>query len=610
MQAQLGFCGGSSGDPIFTETFGSGISNNALPSGTTTYNFINGFPDDGFYTVSNGTFGNFFDWHQIQDHTINDTNGKCLIVNAATAPGEFYKTTISGLCETTTYQFSAWLINLARLGGFCSSQPGGTIPINVRFEIWDSTDTNRLAFGDTGNIIDVSVPIWENYGLVFQTLAGQNTVILKMINNGAGGCGNDLAIDDIEFKSCGDMVTVTDNTNNSSVNLCSTQTPFLTTLMATPDFSVYNSHFYQWQQSVDSINWNDIIGENSQTLSVSISNSSYYRAKIAEVAVNLTNPLCVSFSDEYEININQLPARPSLTCWQMATINATNCSWDVTGVQPTQPIALNCWDNFLFDALSCTWVNNGDQDLQPLSLNCWDNYQFNTGSCSWDNMGSQPVKIIEKTVELCSNSMVTLQAQTNITNPSFTWSTNQISTSIMVNTSGLYSVEISGDNCTFETIIFNVIDIEDPVIESVISNGNNIVITTQNTGDFLYALDDNIFQLDNTFYNVEGGLYNIFVKQQNCSTAVSLEYLHFYIPKYFTPNNDGVNDGFDLSGIELYDSSQVSIFDRYGKLLKFSRNTSFSWDGTYNNKPMPTDDYWYVVIIDNQKFMGNFTLKR
>lgn len=610
MQAQLGFCGGSSGDPIFTETFGSGTSNNALPSGSTTYNFINGFPDDGFYTVSNGTFGNFFDWHQIQDHTINDTNGKCLIVNAATAPGEFYKTTISGLCETTTYQFSAWLINLARLGGFCSSQPGGTIPINVRFEIWDSTDTNRLAFGDTGNIIDVSVPIWENYGLVFQTLAGQNTVILKMINNGAGGCGNDLAIDDIEFKSCGDMVTVTDNTNNSSVNLCSTQTPFLTTLMATPDFSVYNSHFYQWQQSVDSINWNDIIGENSQTLSVSISNSSYYRAKIAEVAVNLTNPLCVSFSDEYEININQLPARPSLTCWQMATINATNCSWDVTGVQPTQPIALNCWDNFLFDALSCTWVNNGDQDLQPLSLNCWDNYQFNTGSCSWDNMGSQPVKIIEKTVELCSNSMVTLQAQTNITNPSFTWSTNQISTSIMVNTSGLYSVEISGDNCTFETIIFNVIDIEDPVIESVISNGNNIVITTQNTGDFLYALDDNIFQLDNTFYNVEGGLYNIFVKQQNCSTAVSLEYLHFYIPKYFTPNNDGVNDGFDLSGIELYDSSQVSIFDRYGKLLKFSRNTSFSWDGTYNNKPMPTDDYWYVVIIDNQKFMGNFTLKR
>lgn len=610
MQAQLGFCGGSSGDPIFTETFGSGTSNNALPSGSTTYNFINGFPDDGFYTVSNGTFGNFFDWHQIQDHTINDTNGKCLIVNAATAPGEFYKTTISGLCETTTYQFSAWLINLARLGGFCSSQPGGTIPINVRFEIWDSTDTNRLAFGDTGNIIDVSVPIWENYGLVFQTLAGQNTVILKMINNGAGGCGNDLAIDDIEFKSCGDMVTVTDNTNNSSVNLCSTQTPFLTTLMATPDFSVYNSHFYQWQQSIDSINWNDIIGENSQTLSVSISNSSYYRAKIAEVAVNLTNPLCVSFSDEYEININQLPARPSLTCWQMATINATNCSWDVTGVQPTQPIALNCWDNFLFDALSCTWVNNGDQDLQPLSLNCWDNYQFNTGSCSWDNMGSQPVKIIEKTVELCSNSMVTLQAQTNITNPSFTWSTNQISTSIMVNTSGLYSVEISGDNCTFETIIFNVIDIEDPVIESVISNGNNIVITTQNTGDFLYALDDNIFQLDNTFYNVEGGLYNIFVKQQNCSTAVSLEYLHFYIPKYFTPNNDGVNDGFDLSGIELYDSSQVSIFDRYGKLLKFSRNTSFSWDGTYNNKPMPTDDYWYVVIIDNQKFMGNFTLKR
>ena len=58
----MGFCAGNSGDPIFTETFGTGTTNNALPVGTTTYTYINGFPNDGFYTVSNGTFGNNFDW--------------------------------------------------------------------------------------------------------------------------------------------------------------------------------------------------------------------------------------------------------------------------------------------------------------------------------------------------------------------------------------------------------------------------------------------------------------------------------------------------------------------------------------------------------------------
>ena len=38
--------------------------------------------------------------------------------------------------KTTTYEFSAWLINLVIANSFCSTQPSGTIPINVRFEIW------------------------------------------------------------------------------------------------------------------------------------------------------------------------------------------------------------------------------------------------------------------------------------------------------------------------------------------------------------------------------------------------------------------------------------------------------------------------------------------
>ena len=55
MYAQLGFCQGNSGDPIFTETFGTGASNTPLPAGTTTYTFANTNPQDGFYTVSNNT---------------------------------------------------------------------------------------------------------------------------------------------------------------------------------------------------------------------------------------------------------------------------------------------------------------------------------------------------------------------------------------------------------------------------------------------------------------------------------------------------------------------------------------------------------------------------
>ncbi len=148
------------------------------------------------------------------------------------------------------------------------------------------------------------------------------------------------------------------------------------------------------------------------------------------------------------------------------------------------------------------------------------------------------------------------------------------------------------------------------MLNGIVSNGIDIIITTANSGDFLYSLDGIIFQSNNIFYDVEGGLYTIYVKNRDCDTTINIQHLHFYIPKFFTPNNDGINDTFNLSGIENYGGTQVAIFDRYGKLLKFSRNVSFEWDGTYNSQNMPSGDYWYHIIIKEQQFSGHFALKR
>ena len=173
MQAQLGFCGGSSGDPIFTEDFGSGTTNGpALPPGTTSYNFTTGTPNDGDYTISSTT--DYFNWIDVQDHTPLDTNGKSFIVNASFTAGEFYQRQVSGLCENTTYEFSSWLINLQPT----ASCDGNSIPVNVRFQIWDETDTDLLAQGDTGSIQGSSNASWEQYALVFKTELGQTSVIL------------------------------------------------------------------------------------------------------------------------------------------------------------------------------------------------------------------------------------------------------------------------------------------------------------------------------------------------------------------------------------------------------------------------------------------------
>lgn len=100
-----------------------------------------------------------------------------------------------------------------------------------------------------------------------------------MFNNGEDGCGNDVAIDDVIFRSCGDLTTVAPEGNTSSrLNVCAEEAPVDITLQASPDFSVYSSHFFQWQESNDNENWQDIPGATGDTYAASsLSNPAYYR---------------------------------------------------------------------------------------------------------------------------------------------------------------------------------------------------------------------------------------------------------------------------------------------------------------------------------------------
>ncbi|GAA4280417.1 T9SS type B sorting domain-containing protein [Gaetbulibacter aestuarii] len=604
VRAQLGFCTGNSGDPIFIEDFGVGTSPNALPAGTTSYIYTTGEPNDGYYTVSSRT--NYFDWFNIQDHTPGDTNGKCLIINADFTAGEFYRTTISGLCENTSYEFSSWMINLLPASG-CGGQG---IPINVQFEIWDKTDATLLASGNTGNIQGTNSPNWQQYALVFQTLPGQSEVILKMRNNGPGGCGNDLALDDIVFKSCGDRTVVEDEQTATEISICEDEVPYSKQLTAIPDNSVFSTHYYQWQQSNDGSNWTDIPGETSDTYDASLINTTtYFRVKVAEDAVNLNNGLCNSFSDVYEFRVVNFPSPPA------SNGDLNICENDPTPLSVTVPngVLVNWYDQAsggnLLQADSNTYKpsQSGTYYAEAQTINAGCLSQSRTAV----KMTYDPIPMMtDEQLTFCENTSVMLEA--NVQNASivdsYLWSTGENTKQIQVFTPGVYTVEAFSANCSSVKTI-TVEQIDNPIIDSIYSDGNDIVVETANSGPFLYSLDGHIFQQDNVFKNIDGGMYTIYVKHRDCQQLIAKNYLHFYIPKYFTPNGDGIHDTFDLSGIEFYSSSQVAIYDRYGKLLKFSSNQPFQWNGLYKGKRLPANDYWYVITIEGQTFKGNFSLK-
>ena len=599
--AQLGFCNGNSGDPIFTETFGTGTTQTPLPAGTTTYTFSSGTPNDGFYTVSSSTA--FFDWHDVPDHTEGDANGKCLIVNADFTAGEFYRTTITGLCENTSYEFSAFLINLSKNTG-CG---GNNIPINVRFEIWDDTDTTLLASGDTGEIDAQASPNWEQYGLVFQTLPAQTEVILKMRNNGAGGCGNDLAIDDIIFKSCGDNVTVQNTSNESDIFICETQIPYNLNLQANPDGTIFNTYAYQWESSTDGVNWTEIAGETNQNLNINVNTTSLYRVKVAEDAINLANALCNVISDEFSITIVSTPA---------ATISngdVTICEDQNQPLEVTVPtgVTVNWYDaisggNLLEENnTSFSPENEGTYYAEAISIN--GNCISNTRIAVTLTFSQLP-QVYDEEVFFCEGESIEISA--NINNMSYLWNTGETSESITVSTEGVYTVDVTNlDGCTVTKTI-DVTQLDAPIIAEVYTENNDLVITTENAGDFSYSIDGINYQNAPVFENLEGGRYTVYVRENSDCGIDTQTFIHFIVPKFFTPNNDTYHDTWRLKGIEYYASSEVQIFDRYGKLLFYRKNKPITWDGMFRKQPLPTSDYWYVININGQRRVGHFTLKR
>lgn len=84
---------------------------------------------------------------------------------------------------------------------------------------------------------------------------------------------------------------------------------------------------------------------------------------------------------------------------------------------------------------------------------------------------------------------------------------------------------------------------------------------------------------------------------------------NYVIPKFFTPNADGINDIWQITGIDNQDY-YVNIYDRYGKLLSVLKKNA-GWNGNYNGAAMPSSDYWFQLIFaDGNKKSGHFSLKR
>lgn len=196
---------------------------------------------------------------------------------------------------------------------------------------------------------------------------------------------------------------------------------------------------------------------------------------------------------------------------------------------------------------------------------------------------------------------------------------------LTVSIPGIYSITLTktdGTGCSRTRDIFvNASELATITLKDITivdnSESNSITINTAHLGlgDYEFALGDefSMYQDSPYFNNVKSGIHMFYVRDKKGCGTTSIEISVIGYPKSFTPNGDGINDYWHINGINdvFQSNSNILIFDRYGKLLKQLTATSLGWDGTYKGQMMPTDDYWFSVLLENgREFKGHFTLKR
>lgn len=224
-----------------------------------------------------------------------------------------------------------------------------------------------------------------------------------------------------------------------------------------------------------------------------------------------------------------------------------------------------------------------------------------------------PILKINEEVLLCQSETVTLDA--SIPGMNYLWSPGGETTqTIVVSSIGDYSVVISSPlaNCDSKKDI-KVIEHPKPIIKEIVVDENSATIQLENPETYYeFSIDGELFNDSNQFSRIPSGQYTAYVREKNGCNLVEQTFSIFSIAKYFTPNNDGFNDVWEIKEMKNFPNSSVSIFNRYGKLIIKLNALKPSWNGNYNNNPLAADDYWYILKMEESKpeIKGHFSLKR
>lgn len=608
-------CQGSLGDPIVNITFGSGNNPGApLSAAATGYQFVSSdCPADGFYTVRNSSTACFNNtWHSLAtDHTGNG-NGYFMLVNASLQPSAFYVETVKGLCGNSTYEFAAWIMNVL-LPSACNSN--GNQP-NLTFTI-EKTDGTVLKSYNSGNIPSTSSPTWKQYGFFFTTPPAGSDIVLRIVNNAPGGCGNDLALDDITFRPCGPQVSpsITGEQTNTA-NHCegSSKTFNLSTSIS----SGFNNPEVQWQHRFNNGSWSDLPGENNFSLTADFTPSSTagtyeYRLVVAE-AGNLASLQCRITSLPVKIVVHPNPV--------VATTNngpvCEGSSINIAASGGSQYV----WsgpNNYSSNASTFTLNNVKTTEAGTYNVTVTSDASCTSTGSTTITVNPGPVAAVTfSDTTICTTNSVQLTASGGT---GYQWlpltglAANNIPNPVASPVTGTrYKVIVSNvQGCTDSTFV--QVNVNQKAIakagpDKTIILGGTATLSGSIEGTYdsfnwtpVTDLNDPFILQPAATPIADAQFVLTAVSANDCGistdTMMVKLYRDIYIPNAFSPNKDGLNDTWNIPALEAYPGFELLVFNRYGEVVFENRGTIRPWDGRYKSTDLPLGAYVYFIKLDD-----------
>ena len=380
----------------------------------------------------------------------------------------------------------------------------------------------------------------------------------------------------------------------------------------------------------ETVNSKTIKQENIEIFNLNDYNGSYHYTLKEETSFNLKAipNHCYEVETTHIVKIDTVPTLYELT----ASVDSI-CRGEYVDISTDFPFSE---DNLLLTALTIrtneqeeSYMISTKERLNPNETTYYTLTPRTEKGCIGEKKGitiyvSEPIEITTKDTTVCTGEKAVLHVDKESSKEQYIWSispefTDTIATGnnqrVHPEETTTYYVKAINGKCEKELEQTVYIAPRPSILVSQEEARTIHLEGVGGTGDYWYDYGSGYEQTNEIAHAVPNKTYTIKIKDEaGCinDTTFTVQPYDLIIPEYFTPQSDGCNDTWKIINLNKYTRVNVTIYDRYGKILFEAKTPDQEWDGTYNGYALPSEDYWYVVKVYDigAIYSGHFTLIR